>query len=280
MPRSVLAVLAALALAATGCAEMLSSAMGSAANATGNAIGQNIGARMGASINAAYPPPPQGSVTPGGGMASAAWSGPMMAQMMTYYTGYIFGLAFGSGGYEVTTVEYKPGQYTRWNLPTEDGSTSTLERAYLFADKEGNQWWKVKFVDGKDQSTIVLEGLLDPKGQKMLRLRGKFPNDAEGKEMAVTENTYYVPPTRLTKQSIEGAKNGTEKITVPAGSFTADRVVYGDAASTHVWWLAASVPGGTVKQELKSAQQDQQGSWKMELAAFGSDAKSELGIKP
>ena len=54
--------------------------------------------------------------------------------------------------------------------------------------------------------------------------------------------------------------------------------LFGGIDGTHEWWLDNRVPGGTVKQTLKSSKSDED-RWDMELAAYGSDAKSELGSK-
>jgi hypothetical protein len=196
----------------------------------------------------------------------------------------MFTLAFSSGGYAVAAGDFKPGQFVRFTLPKNgDEGGGAIERAYLGDDSEGNQWWKVKFTDGKKGETTILEALLSPKDNKMLRLRGKFPQDAEGKEMAVTENSTYVPPTRLSKKSVEGATKGVESVTVPAGTFRARHVVFGDAASTHEWWLDDKVPGGSVKQVTKGGHgggaAGDRNNFVLELQAYGTDAKSELGTE-
>jgi hypothetical protein len=55
-------------------------------------------------------------------------------------------------------------------------------------------------------------------------------------------------------------------------------VVFGGIDGTHEWWLDKKVPGGTVRQLLK-APKGEKDHWEMQLAAYGSDAKSELGSK-
>lgn len=268
-----LALLLAAALAGCSIIESsIGSALGSAGSAAGNQVGTSVGNQVGSSV-------------------SSRWVGPnvnaaLMQQMSQFYTQYIFSLAFGSGGYAVATEDYKPGNFTRWNLSSsgEKGKGATLERARLFDDAEGNQWWKVKWVDGEKGDTIILEALLSPKDAKMLRLRGKFPNDQAGKEMAVSDNAWYVPPQKLSQKSIEGATTGTENVTVPAGGFSAKKVVFGDVASTHTWWLANGVPGQTVKQETRGQKHGggdgpDSSNYTMELAAYGANAVTELGTK-
>lgn len=270
------AVLFAAALA--GCSlisDTIGSAVGSAAHSAGSAAGNQVGTSVGNQV---------------GSSVSSRWVGPnvnaaLMQQMSQFYTQYIFSLAFGSGGYAVAIDDYKPGNFTRWNISGGgEKSKATLERARLFDDAEGNQWWKVKWVDSEKGDTIILEALLSPKDSKMLRLRGKFPNDQAGKEMAVSDNAWYVPPQKLSQKSIEGATTGTESVSVPAGGFTAKKVVFGDVASTHTWWLASGVPGQTVKQETRGQKSGggdgpDSSNYLMELAAYGANATTELGTK-
>jgi hypothetical protein len=284
--RRLLFTLSAALLAAStgGCSIVQDSIYGaghSAGTSAGSTVGTEAGNRAGNSAVNSMGGPTQPVSTPAAGGYGAGYGGggAMPPQAMMFYTQYIFTLAFSSGGYSVGNGNFTPGQYARFSLPSRngDGKSGQIERAYLGDDSEGNQWWKVKFTDPKKGDTTILEALLSPKDNKMLRLRGKFPQDAEGKEMAVTENAAYTPPTRLSAKSIEGATKGVENVTVPAGSFSARHVVFGDAASTHEWWLSDQVPGGTVKQLSKGG--SERNSFSLELLAFGGDAKTELGTQ-
>ncbi len=254
---------AALVAGSTGCSMMhdaVGNAMGSTANTAGNVAGQRVGTAIGENISqrvlAGYQP----------GMTSA-------------YTSYLFTIAFSSGGVAVEQGEYEPGDYSRWNWPSSDGAVNQIERARLADDAKGNQWWKVKFTNAKQNETTTLEGLFDSGRTKLLRLRGQFPKE-EAKEIPVTEQTYYRAPTKLTAESIEGATKGTESVTVPAGTFTAKHVVYQYGSGSQEWWLAEGVPGGLVKQTIQGAK-DSGSSGKNEytltLQAYGKDAKDELG---
>lgn len=249
------AVLAAAALGLGGCYSIIDSAINSAADSAGNRIGEQIGNE----IARQYTP-----------------------QFMQFYTNYIFALAFGAGGYDVAQKDYAPGEWARFNLAS-DKDGSWMERAYLGTDADGNQWWKVKYFDGESGDTVIMEALLSADRTQMLRLRAKWPDDQAPKEMAVQQGTTWVPPQKLTPQSIEGATVGTGSVTVPAGTFTARHVRFGQPGEgTYEWWLVDSVPGGLVKSAQTSPTSDsEQGmnsdNWTLVLAAFGKDAKDELG---
>ena len=251
-----------LLAAATGC-----SVVDSALHGAGDQAGRNIGAGMVGSRGTGT-----GAAMTGG--MSAATMNPAYLNM---YMGFIFTYAFSSGGYDVSQVDYKPGQYTRWSGKGQNGKAIGIERAHLFDDAQGRQWWKVKFTDDQNKTTI-LEGLLDPAQKKFVRMRAKFPDDAEGNELPMDDQNYYHPAQKLSKDSVEGATKGIETVTVPAGTFKAKHVVFGGAGGTSEWWLDEKVPGGTVKQLSKNPRSggDQ---WTMDLIAYGDDAKTELGTK-
>src|SRR5437016_5659515 len=170
-------------LAATTACSFFDSALSGA----GDQAGRNIGARMVG--NSGGPqgaqPASYGSGASGGGMSMAT----MNPAFLNMYMNVIFTYAFSSGGYDVSSVEYKAGQYTRWTGKGQNGKAIGIERAHLFDDATGRQWWKVKFTDDESRTTI-LEGLLDPAQKKFVRMRAKFPDDAEGQEMALTDQNY------------------------------------------------------------------------------------------
>jgi hypothetical protein len=268
--------IAMLLAGSTGCTFINSLLYGAESSA-----GQTVGERVGANVSNSAMGPGQ-APSSGGAYASSGGGGSMsMATMqpafLNMYMSVIFTYAFSSGGYDVSQVDYKAGEFTRWNGKGQNGNAVTVERAHLFDDAQGRQWWKVKFTDDQDKTT-VLEGLLDPAQRRFVRMRAKFPDDKEGNEMPVDQSSYYAPPQKLSPESIEGATKGVENVRVPAGSFSAKHVVFGGIDGSHEWWLASKVPGGTVKQLLKNSKSDQE-RWEMELAAYGSDAQSELGSK-
>jgi hypothetical protein len=212
---------------------------------------------------------------------TAARFNPMMGQ---FYMQMVFTMAFSSGGYAVGQAGYKPGDYTRWSIPGEGKKEkeSQMERAYLFDDRDGNPWWKVKWVldtENAAKGTLIVEALFEKGTGKLLRERIKMPNEEQGKEVPVDEATYYQPPRQLTKQSLEGATIGVESVSVPAGTFTAKHVQYGDMNGTSDFFLADTVPGGLVKSSHASGRSSK-GAFQMLLTAYGRGAASELGIKP
>ncbi len=257
--------IALLVAGATACS-VVDSAISGASDQAGRNIGASMVGNTGRTTNASY-----------GGAGGSMSMATMNPAFLNMYMGFIFQYAFSSGGYDVSQVGYKPGEYTRWTGKGQNGKAIGIERAHLFDDAQGRQWWKVKFTDDENKTTI-LEGLLDPQQKKFVRMRAKFPDDKEGNEMPMDEQNYYVPPQHLSKESVEGATKGVESVSVPAGTFSARHVVFSNMSGTAEWWLADKVPGGSVKQLMKNPKSDED-RWEMDLAAYGSDAKSELGSK-
>lgn len=267
MKRIVFGALGACLLAAGGCS-FLGTAIDAAANKTGEVVGKKIGDHV-----------------------VRTWS-PMF---LNWYNGYLFGLAFNSGGYEVGEQPYKAGEWTKWEMKTRtsdgtEGKPNTLERAYLYADKQKNQVWRVKFSEGESGDTVVLEAKFSPDRSKLLRMRAKYPNDKEPQEVAVDDQTYYIPPRKLTAESMKGATVGTESVTVPAGTFTAKHLKFGQPGGvSQEWWNATGVPGGSVQYKESAPKQTEDqpegaenldpDNFLLQLASHGTGAVSELGMK-
>ncbi len=253
------------ALALEACGGIVGNVVGAASNKAGEVVGEAVGK----AIVRHYTP-----------------------QFLQWYTGYLFGLAFHSGGMEIGETPYKQGEWTKWAVKPRgegDRKNHTIERAFLGVDKAKNQYWRVRFTDGENNQVTTLEGQFDPQRSKLLRMKAKYPDDKEPREVPVTESTYYVPPTKMTKESLAGATVGTESVTTPAGTFSAKHVKYNPGGVVMEWWLVTGVPGGTVlyKESAEKEASSPEGSegldpdnYVMELVEKGTGATSELGIIP
>jgi hypothetical protein len=191
--------------------------------------------------------------------------------------------------------DYKPGEWTRWSITTADneGESQVTERAFLGKASDGGEWWRMKTItnyleDGKVTSadTVTLEALFKPEDQegyfqKLVRMRGKLPGNAEAQEMLVPEQwtmwnmrgPFQMKPT---PESVEGATVGMEDVTTPAGSFKARHVRFGQGGGTIDWWLDDTVVGGWVK--FAALDNEKNPMYTMQLVGKGTGAKSELGV--
>jgi hypothetical protein len=213
-----------------------------------------------------------------GGRMAAQYSQMIMQQIMPM----VFSMAFHSGTYSFQEKEYAPGEYTRWRMVDSEGNDTTyLERAFLGKAADGSQWWRVKYVFNGDNATrdsMTLEGEFSADRSQIIRMRSLMPGQAAPAEMPVQENSFgYMPPTILTAQSLAGATVGTESVTVPAGTFSARHVRFGDmTGGTLDWWLNDGVPGGMVKYSVGGGPNGKASL--LELIEKGTGAKSVLGV--
>ena len=189
--------------------------------------------------------------------------------------------------------DYAPGDWTRWRVAVTDedddaDEVQEVEKAFLGRLADGGEWWRMKTITKHDAGadTVSLEALFKPEEgneylQRLVRMRAKLPGNAEPQEMMVPEQwtTWNMMGSfsgRPTKESIEGATVGTEKVTTPAGTFTAKHVRFGQGGGTLDWWIDESTTGGWVK--FSAIDNDKKPRYTMELTGKGAGAASELGV--
>jgi hypothetical protein len=199
--------------------------------------------------------------------------GPQWNQLMITQAQMAFNYAFSAGGLWAGQMDYKPGEYTKFEWTMEGDDPIVIERAYLKELDDGKQWWRVSWEDSEGQ--WIWEALIDPQSSQMLRMRARDTDGNEG-EVPVSGQTVYMPAAELTKESIQGATVGKEKVDVPAGSFQADHVVFMAATGEGQveFWLAPQIPGGVVKYMI--SRKGEGTVWNSDLLEFGKKATTIL----
>jgi hypothetical protein len=199
--------------------------------------------------------------------------GPQWNQYMIVQAQMAFNYAFSAGGLWAGQKGYKPGEYTKFEWTMEGEDSIVLERAYLKEQDDSRQWWRVSWADA--QGTWIWEALIDPASGTMVRMRARDADGNEG-EVPVSGEAVYMPPAELTQESVQGATVGKEKVTVPAGTFQTDHVVFmaptGEGQSE--FWLAPQVPGGVVKYLI--SRKGEGTVWTSELVEYGKQADTVL----
>ena len=188
----------------------------------------------------------------------------------------LFSYTFGVGGCWIWTGDFRPGDWTKWEITVPEGEKIIVEMAYLKLTPDGNQWWRIGYYPYKEgEEPLIYEGMFSSNMGQLRRLRAKF-GDEEPREIPVTEGTYVARPVKLTKESVEGAKVGVETVTVPAGTYRAEHIRYGSVTGgTIEWWTSGQVPGGVVKYLIRD--KNEKLVLQSELFSFGSGAGSVLG---
>lgn len=229
----------------------------------------------------------------GGG--SRGMRGPNMyaGDMAWVWISQLFTIQYLSGA-AMFEKDYKPGEWTKWSITTanEDDDKQETEKAFLGKTAEGAEWWRFKTIttykedDKPKADTIVLESLFKPETgneqmQQLVRMRGKFPGQAEAQEMMVPQqwgmwNLNGAMGMKPTKESVDGATIGTETVSTPAGSFKARHVRFGQGNGSIDWWLDDTAVGGWVK--FIATDNDKKPQYTMQLIGKGVGAKSELGV--
>jgi len=212
-------------------------------------------------------------VTTGTGQSKAPAMGPQWNQLMITQAQMAFNYAFSAGGLWAGQVGYKPGEFTKFEWTMAGDDPIVIERAYLKDLDDGKQWWRVSWEDS--EGLWIWEALIDPQSSQMLRMRARDTDGNEG-EVPVSGQTVYMPAAELTKESVQGATVGKEKVDVPAGRFEADHVVFMAATGEGQveFWLAPQVPGGVVKYLIGSKGEGT--LWNSELTEFGKKATTIL----
>ena len=206
--------------------------------------------------------------------AKAPPMGPQWNQFMVIQAQMAFAYAFSAGGLWAGQEAYKPGEYTKFKWTMEGDEPIVMERAYLKEQDDGRrQWWRVSWQDS--EGSWIWEALIDPDTSQMVRMRARDADGNEG-EVPVSGQAVYMAPAELTEESVQGATVGRERVTVPAGTFQADHVVYMAATGEGQaeFWLAPEIPGGVVKYLI--SQKGEGTVWSSDLVEYGSDAVTVL----
>ena len=228
------------------------------------------------------------------GKSGRGMRGPNMyaGDMAWVWISQLFTIQYLSGA-AMFEKDYKPGEWTKWSIVTEDDEDQQqTEKAFLGKTAEGAEWWRFKTIttykedDKTLADTIVLESLFKPEPgneqlQKLVRMRGKFPGQAEAQEMMVPEqwgmwNLNGSMGMKPTKESVDGATVGVETVTTPAGTFKARHVRFGQGNGSIDWWLDDTAAGGWVK--FVATDNEKKPQYTMQLIGKGVGAKSELGV--
>ena len=194
---------------------------------------------------------------------------------MTSQAYVMFSYAFTPGGYWIGTENYKPGEWTKFKVVMENGDEIILEKAFLKKLDNGNEWWRVSWTTGEEE--WIYEALIDPKDGKILRMRARDADGNEGELPVSGDSSVYRGGEKLTKESLEGATVGIEKIKTPAGTFKARHIQFMAMGGGKIdWWMVDSVPGQVVKYVLTG--EDKTRLWSAVLIDYGKGAKTKLGV--
>lgn len=195
-------------------------------------------------------------------------------QFMIGQAQVIFAYSFSAGGLWIGPAGYKPGEWTKFEFKAQDDPSVVLEKAFLKRTDDGKEWWRVSWTT--EEGTWVYETLIATEEGQLLRLRARDVDGNEGEIPVTGGEVMYMDPIEVTQESIQGATVGKENITTPAGTFSADHVVYMAVTGEGEieWWITDSVPGGVIKYQLKTKEEGV--VWSSTLKEKGTNATTIL----
>ncbi len=158
----------------------------------------------------------------------------------------------GFGGYVADDESFAEGDGIRWWMSFPDGNdTNEIEytRALLRINSDGSKWWRAEFESEGELSEF--EYLVDKSGG-LVTLRYEDPGTNEVVSYEPSDPDAWwggYSASVKDREDLDALSEGTERMRVPAGTFTADKVVAGEPPYQYMWWYTDEVPGLLVKLE-------------------------------
>ena len=187
----------------------------------------------------------------------------------------IYSQVFFAGGYGYGYDNFKEGEGVVWEITSKDANgaeTVEIERALLKRNGDGTAWWLLRYTaEGEDE--FISEALLDSE-YELLVFRYRDPETDTIREwIPEQEESIAEADAKGTDEDADAEEVevgffygnysdyslGMEKVTVPAGTYTAEHVrieeryVVDDGETgnsyevSYEWWISGDVPGELVK---------------------------------
>jgi hypothetical protein len=157
---------------------------------------------------------------------------------------------FGWFGYK--DANYHPGQGTAWQItnPRNSEGPTIFERAFLKANDDKTQWWRLKIAGGEAKDEIIYE-FLGGADMTVQKVRYRDPGSGQIGEFIPNQSDSQQQRALSTPSRQQLANNlvGTESVQGREGTFAADHYSYTDAQSSYTGdiWISKTVPGYMVK---------------------------------
>ncbi|MEN6446139.1 MAG: hypothetical protein ABFD70_00160 [Syntrophaceae bacterium] len=201
-----------------------------------------------------------------------------MRKILAFSLMFVFVMAFGAaaqfGGKAQQGpnfyADFKPvvGGWAEYRMTPQKEAPTRMKVAIV--GKEGQAYWYETQLNagGKIVTKVLVSG--DPKDQKNVKRMIMKQGSEPAMEMPVMSQGTPVKAQRPEGKVID---KGMEKITVPAGTFTARHVQYQQGKDVVDTWVSDKVsPYGMVKTKSKDME--------MVLLGYGTGAKSLITEKP
>jgi hypothetical protein len=171
--------------------------------------------------------------------------------------------AFFAGGFMYGYENFTEGEGVSWRVISEndgDQQVISVERALLKRMGDSSSWWQLFWSDGEEE--YLSEALID-RNYELLKFRYIDPETGDIREWIPEQTEEEVEEADAEEAELPDYYEGswqdnvvdTSSVTVPAGTFSARRVLIeerdveeeGSPVFRYEWWISESVPGNLVK---------------------------------
>lgn len=169
--------------------------------------------------------------------------------------------------------DFKPvmGGWSEYQIT---GASPSKMKIAIVGKEEGSYWYEMVTEtkgEGRTISKMLISG--DPKAQTNVKKMIVKTGDEPAMEMPATMGQQFSKREAPAGQQPAAVDKGTETITVPAGTFTAQHLQYQNAQEIVDVWINKDIsPYGLIKSKSKSQE--------MVLIGHGSGAKTEITETP
>jgi len=169
----------------------------------------------------------------------------------------VYSQIYMAGGYAQSDHNFKEGEGVTFIMTSsknkDEKQTVFTKKALLKNMDNGSSWWALSSW-GADQERINSEALMS-EDSKILKFRYKDSDgnvqewipDEDSQEMDAVEDEMH----EGSEADYSDLSKGTEKITVPAGTFKAEHFLVEDKTEgedyVQEWWVNEDVPGKMIK---------------------------------
>jgi hypothetical protein len=158
----------------------------------------------------------------------------------------------GFGGFIADDESFAEGDGIRWwmNFP-DDRDMNEIEytRGLLRINSDGSKWWRAEFES--DGEVSEFEYLVDKSGGLItLRYEDAGTGEVVAYEPSDPDGWWGGYQSSVQdREDLDSMSEGTERVRVPAGSFTAQKVTSDEPPYRYTWWYSDDVPGLLVQLE-------------------------------
>ncbi|MFW6172126.1 MAG: hypothetical protein ACOC5T_00050 [Elusimicrobiota bacterium] len=178
------------------------------------------------------------------------------------------------GGLWPWQKEFKDGEWTKWEINTQNNEPFEAELALLKTKQQNKKWWRLAFYP-ENQKEMIYEVLINHNDYSFERIKVRYSNTKPHEVPVYEDLNIRKRPKIISEESLKDKDIIEDKIRVPAGAFKTGHIIYdtGFGVEKLDIWTNEKVPGGVIKYRLGD---ENEASIISSLLDYGSGARSIL----